>query len=95
LRSIYIKRLLTQEIGFFESINVEQLPTLIGDNFQIVSNSIGEKFSNILLAIFTFIAGIVIAFVYGPSFAAVCFGFFPLMFTAMVFFGSNVRKAAL
>jgi ABC-type multidrug transport system fused ATPase/permease subunit len=71
------------------------LPSLIGDNFAIISNSIGEKFSNILFAIFTFISGIIIAFVYGPSFAAICLGFFPILFIAMAFFSSKARKAAL
>lgn len=79
-------------MAYFEKSNVESLPTEISENFFVVTESIGEKFSNILFGGSTFVSGIAIAFYEGADFAGICFAFFPIILCLMVVFGSQVKK---
>jgi len=67
------------------------LPSQIGENFFIISESIGEKYSNMIFSIATLFAGIVIAFYRGADFAGVCTAFVPIMFFIMAVFGARVK----
>lgn len=48
-----------------------------------------------IFAIVVFLAGIGIAFFYGPVYAAICFSYFPLMFIAVALFGNYVKKSTM
>lgn len=52
---------------------------MIGEYFATISGAIGEKFSAIINTLAITIVGIIVSFCYGPTFAAICFGFFPIM----------------
>lgn len=95
LRSRYLHAILKQEVAFFEMNNVEQLPSQIGENFFIVTESIGEKYSNIIYSFSTLIGGIGIAFYLGADFAGVCAAFVPIIMMIMIIFGGIVKKATL
>lgn len=95
LRSRYLYSILRQEIAYFEKNNVEQLPSQIGENFFIVTESIGEKFSNIIYTAATVCGGIFIAFFKGADFAGICFAYVPVILGAMIIFGSQVKKSTL
>ncbi len=87
--------ILTQEVAFFEKANVEQIPSQIGENFSIVTEAIGEKYSNIIFSMSTLLAGVGIAFYRGADFAAVCTAFTPIIFIIMCVFGGIVKKTAI
>lgn len=59
----------------------------------MIQDSIGEKFSNLIFSFSTFGSGIVISFVKGADFAAICFAFFPIVFICLVLFGIAVKKS--
>eukprot|EP00347_Sterkiella_histriomuscorum_P020418 403337881 len=74
---------------------VEQLPSQIGENFAIIQDSIGEKFSNIIYTVACIASGICIAFYSGSDFAVICLAYFPFIFIVLTMFGGQVRKAAI
>jgi ATP-binding cassette, subfamily B, bacterial len=67
------------------------LPSQIGENFFIITESIGEKYSNFIFSLATLLAGIIIAFYRGADFAGVCTAFVPIMFFIMAVFGARVK----
>ena len=90
LRSRYLHAILRQEVAYFERNNVEQLPSQIGENFFIVTESIGEKYSNVIFSFATVIGGVAIAFYKGADFAGVCSAFLPMIMATMMVFGARV-----
>jgi len=44
LRGRYLRALLHQEVAFFETNNVESMPSDIGQYFQTISTGIGESY---------------------------------------------------
>lgn len=93
LRSRYLRAILRQEVAFFELTNVEQLPAQIGEYFFVITESIGEKLSNIIFSLSSVIAGIAIAFYMGADYTAICIAFFPLILCVSAIFGARVKKA--
>ncbi len=94
LRKRFLHHLLLQEIGYFEEQHVESLPTLIGEYFSTISGAIGEKFSNIINTLATFIVGVAVALVEGPVYACICLAFFPVLFLTLACFGKSLKKSA-
>lgn len=95
LRSRYLHAILHQEVAFFEKANVEQLPSQIGENFFVITESIGEKYSNIIFSVSSLVFGIAIAFYRGADFAGVCCAFIPIMLFIMAVFGGQVKRATV
>lgn len=96
LRSRYLSAVLRQEVAYFERDNhVERLPSQIGENFFVVTESLGEKYSNVIFTAFTLMAAVVIAFTQGADFAGICSAFVPILMAAMAVFGAQVKKATL
>jgi ABC-type multidrug transport system fused ATPase/permease subunit len=95
LRSRYLHAILRQEVAYFEKENVEQLPSQIGENFSIITEAIGEKYSNIIFSIATMISGIAIAFYRGADYAGACTAFVPVLVILMGVFGVQVKKATI
>jgi uncharacterized membrane protein YczE len=73
----------------------EQLPSQIGENFFVITESIGEKYSNIIISVSCLIFGIAIAFYRGADFAGVCCAFNPIMLFIMAVFGGQVKRATV
>jgi ATP-binding cassette subfamily B (MDR/TAP) protein 1 len=95
LRSRYLHAILRQEVAYFEKANVEQLPSQIGENFAIVTEGIGEKYSNVIFSMAALASGLGIAFYRGADFAAVCAGFLPCILLIMIVFGAQMKKSAI
>lgn len=95
LRSRYLHSILNQEVAYFEKENVEQLPSQIGENFFVVTESIGEKYSNTIYSFSTLIFGVAIAIYRGADFAGVCACFVPIMLILMAVFGVHVKKVTI
>ena len=93
LRSRYLHAILRQEITYFEKSNVEQLPSQIGENFAIVTESIGENYSNIIFSLACLVSGIAISFYRGADFAACCIAFLPVILVIIIIFGIYAKKA--
>jgi ABC-type multidrug transport system fused ATPase/permease subunit len=70
------------------------MPTLIGEYFSTISGAIGEKFSNIVTTIATFVFGIGIGLFEGPVYACICIAFFPIMFLVVALLGRSLKKSA-
>lgn len=95
LRSRYLHAILRQEVSYFEKENVEQLPSQIGENFQIITEAIGEKYCGIIFSIATMLSGFIVAFAKGADFAGVCFAFVPILLFIMGFFGVHVKNSTI
>jgi hypothetical protein len=67
---------------------VEQLPSQIGENFSVITEAIGEKYSNIIFSMSALISGVGIAFYKGADYAAVCLAFLPFLIVLMGIFGA-------
>jgi hypothetical protein len=67
---------------------VEQLPSQIGENFSVITEAIGEKYSNIIFSMAALISGVGIAFYKGADYAAVCLAFLPFLIVLMGIFGA-------
>lgn len=68
--------------------NVEQLPSQIGEYFFLITEAIGEKYSNVIFSVATMIGGLGIAFYRGADFAGICTAFIPVLLIIMAIFGS-------
>ena len=64
-RKQYLKSLLSQEIGWFDTINQSELSTKFATDSFAFQEAIGEKVSNLIMTIAMFIAGFIIAFIKG------------------------------
>jgi ATP-binding cassette, subfamily B (MDR/TAP), member 1 len=64
-RKEYLKSLLRQEIGWFDTINQSELATKFGTDCFAFQGAIGEKVSTLIMVISMFVTGFVIAFIYG------------------------------
>ncbi|CDW89499.1 abc transporter [Stylonychia lemnae] len=95
LRVKYLKAILQQEVEYLESINIEQLPSQIGENFTIIQEAIGQKFSTIIFAIFNLISAMSIALARGADLAAIFLVVFPIMFMMLLIFGAQVKKGSI
>lgn len=76
-------------------MKVEEVPSQIAEIFETIQNSIGEKFSNLIFAIFTCIGGILYSLVKGPMFALMCLSYIPVFLAILAIFGRMVRNATI
>ena len=74
---------------------MEQLPSQIGENFYIITESLGEKYSNVIFAVSTMVAGVGISLYKGADFAGVCSTFIPVIIILMGTFGAQVKKTTI
>jgi ATP-binding cassette subfamily B (MDR/TAP) protein 1 len=94
LRKQFLDKLLKQDIAFFETQDIESLPSMIGEYFTTISGAIGEKFSNILNAFSSFIIAFIMVLIQGPLFAVICISFFPIIFTIIFIFAGKLKSAS-
>ncbi|XP_050230996.1 ABC transporter B family member 9 [Mercurialis annua] len=78
IRSLYLKTILRQEIGFFdtETTTGEVIGRMSGDTF-LIQDAMGEKAGKFIQLVSTFLGGFAIAFIRGPLLAAVLLSCLP------------------
>ena len=59
----------------------------MGEIFETVQQSIGEKVANLIFAVSTCISGIVYGLTIAPIFTAVCLGYLPVIIIILAVFG--------
>ena len=64
----------------------------MGEIFETVQASIGEKYANLIFAVFTGIGGCIFAFVTGESLALVLIAYLPVFLLILGTFGILVKK---
>ncbi|ELU17748.1 hypothetical protein CAPTEDRAFT_209638 [Capitella teleta] len=79
IRNILLKAILRQDIGWFDVHEVGELNTRLADDVTQIETGIGDKLSIAMQHVSTFVAGFVIAFVYGWELALVILAIVPLM----------------
>lgn len=95
LRKRYLAALMQQEIAYFDRNRVEQIPSQMAEIFDTCKGAIGEKFSNMIYACTTCLAGIAYAFYFAPFYAAICVCYLPFLLLILATFGRLVQKTAL
>jgi hypothetical protein len=63
--------------------------------FDTCQSAIGEKFSNMIYAVSTVLAGISYAVYFGPAYAGICLLYLPFLLMILGVFGRMVQKTAL
>ncbi|CAN7118774.1 unnamed protein product [Brassica rapa subsp. narinosa] len=83
IRGLYLKTILRQDIGFFdtETTTGEVIGRMSGDTI-LIQDAMGEKVGKFLQLVATFLGGFAIAFIKGPELAAVLLGCIPLIVIA-------------
>ncbi|KAL0890136.1 hypothetical protein Bca101_014119 [Brassica carinata] len=83
IRGLYLKTILRQDIGFFdtETTTGEVIGRMSGDTI-LIQDAMGEKVGKFLQLAATFLGGFAIAFIKGPILAAVLLGCIPLIVIA-------------
>ncbi|KAI8806224.1 P-loop containing nucleoside triphosphate hydrolase protein [Cladochytrium replicatum] len=79
IRETYVKAILRQDLGWFDSANDGSLTTRLAQDTQLIQEGISEKFGIMLQSISQFVAGFTIAFVYGWKLALVLLAALPIM----------------
>jgi ATP-binding cassette subfamily B (MDR/TAP) protein 1 len=74
----YFKALLRQEIGWYDTLNPNELATRVSDECTYIQNGIGEKVATFIFSISQVLAGLLIGFVKGWQLALVLVGVLPL-----------------
>ncbi|CDW87364.1 abc transporter [Stylonychia lemnae] len=78
LRLRFLKTMLSQEVGFFEEIKIEQLPSSVGQKFLVIQESIG--FCNHCIN-------------QGADMVLICLTVFPLAIVLIMIIGGQVKKS--
>jgi len=86
LRLVYLKAILEQEIGWFDSINPQELASKISKETLCIEQAIGDKLGQLLMAIGFCISGIIIAFTRGWLFSLALLALFPFIGGASAMF---------
>ncbi|CDW88017.1 abc transporter family protein [Stylonychia lemnae] len=94
LRIRYLNSLLNQEVQYLEQIQVQQLPSLLGENFSQISESIGQKLSAFIFSSVNMLAALIVSIVRGVDLTAIFFSVFPAMFIILAFLGAIVKKTS-
>ena len=64
----------------------------MGEIFETVQTSVGEKFANLIFAVFTGIGGCIFAFYTGKSYSLALIAYLPVFFIILGTFGIMVKK---
>ncbi len=92
IRKRYFQSLLQQEIGFYDSINPNELSTKISEECFNIQQGIGEKVPTFCYSIAMLLAGLIIGYIRGWQLALVLTAFMPVMvITGAIFVLSNQK----
>ena len=79
-----------QETAFFDTQQVEALPSQISEYFLHIADGSGEKVSQLLMSLAMITSGFVIAFIRGPVFALICLCYFPFYLIIICLYGKKL-----
>jgi ABC-type multidrug transport system fused ATPase/permease subunit len=79
IRVAYFSALLRQEMGWYDEQETGALTARIGDDVAKIQEAIGDKVGNYLQFMSMFVAGMIVAFVYGWRLALVILSVLPLL----------------
>ena len=94
VRTLYLKSIMKKDISWFDLNRPQELPTKISSLVAKYQGGIGEKVGKVVISMAMFIAGIIVAFIYGWQLALVLIGLSPITILAAVMVGvANMRGA--
>lgn len=88
----YLKSLLRQEIGWFDSINQAELSSQFSSDTMAFQGALSDKIPLILYVIAMAISGMVVAFAKGWLLTLVLLGVFPILIGSMYLYMFNVQN---
>ena len=91
-RKEYLKSLLRQEIGWFDTINQSELSTKFATDSFAFQGAIGEKMSSIIMTIGMFVSGCIIALYYGWVMALVIMACLPFIAIGGAIYGGTIES---
>ena len=91
-RKAYLRSLLKQEIGWFDVINQSELATKFATDSFAFKGAIGEKVSTIIMTISMFLAGFIIAFIYGWLMTLVVLASLPIIAIGGMMYASAIES---
>lgn len=91
-RKQYLKSLLRQEIGWFDTINQASLSSEFSADTMMFQSAIGEKISLVLYVIALAISGLIVSFISGWLMALVVLAIMPLIIFTMFLYMKNVQS---
>lgn len=92
-RERYVRAVLSQEIGWFDTIGANELSTKVGDNIGKVSDGIGRKVGDLLQYISQFIGAFIVGFYLCAKLTAVLLASLPLIGGAGYFMITAITAA--
>ncbi len=87
VRGIYLASILKKEISWFDVNRPQELPTKVASLITKYQAGIGEKVGKVIITISMFIAGVVLAFLYGWQLALVLLAIYPMLILSSHFMG--------
>jgi len=84
IRVEYLKKILAQEIAWFDETNPSELGARINKECMAIQKALGEKMGTILLAFAMTVSGVTMAFTRGWTFSFVLLALFPLIFSTTI-----------
>jgi len=90
-RSTYLKSVLSQDIGFFDTHKAGELSTAVAESAILYREAVGEKLAQIIQSVAQFISGIITGFVYSWELALVVCGLMPFIAISGYFCMKQVR----
>jgi len=94
IRKRYFKSLLQQDIGFYDSINPNEISAKISEECFNIQSGIGEKVPDFFYAIALFVSGLIIGYAKGWQLALVLTAAMPIIVLSGVLYVFAVQKMA-
>eukprot|EP00347_Sterkiella_histriomuscorum_P015933 403355132 len=91
-RVAYLKAILSQEVAWFDSINVTELSSRLSKECQAIQKSLGEKMGAVLLSFGMSISGMFFAFFRGWLMSLILLGAFPIIVILLSFTGKAMQQ---
>ena len=87
LRTMFFKSLMRQDHSWYDSSNSGELTARVAGDVNLVQAGIGDKITSAVQFLSQFVAGYIIAFIYGWKLTLVCLACAPLLMISGIFFG--------
>jgi ATP-binding cassette, subfamily B (MDR/TAP), member 1 len=92
VKKLYFKKLLEQDIGWFEEQNPEKLTTLYTEEISSFTSGVGGKNQGFIFGSVMVIAGFTIGFVQGWMFTLIICAILPFMMIGMGLFVYSMER---
>lgn len=95
LRTRYLKAVLNQESAWYDQTNYLELPSRLSKEVDMIQAGIGQKYGQILYAIFMSVSGFVVGFYKGWLMAFCMLAIGPVLLVGMGIFGAIMQRNTL